>query len=873
MNNEFLNLKEEWDTVEANSESSIKWVEKVSGKVKVIKKEADNTCYHLGKTAAKARLLSKVCGKKTGIGLFGESQVGKSYLVSTLASDKDGKLITYLGNNKEYNFIDDINPSGGGKESTGLVTRFTTDASECIDTRYPLLLQMLKENEIIKIIVNTYYNDFKNREPYDNSSANIADAVKKANCIQKKEKVNMALDEIFSLEDYIKDNFPQLENLGETYWKAARTKIIYGDLNQRADFFSVLWNGKKQHELTRLYKKLAKTLSELCNSEIVYAQEEALVPHDNNNNLSIINVNALYRLGSEESEYKTRVMTKDKVEVDIPLSELAALTAELSLCIRSPKLDIIKKMDLLDFPGYRGRMAVSSVNEQDSDNTQGQTLLSRLFLRGKVAYLFERYTDNLEINSLIVCTSADSQINTKMEDVIRRWIEKTQGETPEKRNSHQTGLLWAITKFDSRISSDLDKTRYEYGDKGLLWQAVKEKFGNEEWFMNWNGTDKNPQPFNNIFLVRKPGLQSCPFIKVYEGLEEELNSDFSQRIDDMKECFINDDDIKTYIADPEEAWDAVLKLNDGGMERICNYINAIDADKIRKFSIENTLKDCCNTAINLLDKWYTSKNNDEVKNRKKFNLKKTLTEYKSNPNMSIRWADILSLFDLREETIKDIYQHSDYLDDDEEPETEKKNNRSSEPDDLSDIDDLLNSLGDDTDAAEDNSHKILSFGEKIYNRWIDHMRNLSTEPANTRLISKSCLEFISSEIVNYAEKNNLKEKLCTETEEISKTKNNKDELWPVMVQIVKMIISDCIYSINNLALTDIPEVDAEKIPVLNEKEADNHGRAYSKKWMQNFGGYVKDNLGVTNPIGLDEQENDELGRYINTYKEISKDAY
>ncbi|MBR5101731.1 MAG: hypothetical protein IK092_01225, partial [Muribaculaceae bacterium] len=68
---------------------------------------------------------------------FGESQMGKSYLVSALNSEP-GKPFTVTDGVKSYNFIDEINPSNPNSqvESTGLVTRFTTEHLEDVPVGY-----------------------------------------------------------------------------------------------------------------------------------------------------------------------------------------------------------------------------------------------------------------------------------------------------------------------------------------------------------------------------------------------------------------------------------------------------------------------------------------------------------------------------------------------------------------------------------------------------------------------------------------------------------------------------------------------------------------------------------------------------------------
>ena len=64
---------------------------------------------------------------------FGESQMGKSYLVSAMLSTPSHPFSVTDGK-KEYNFISEINPSSPNStiEATGVITRFTTKQDEQI---------------------------------------------------------------------------------------------------------------------------------------------------------------------------------------------------------------------------------------------------------------------------------------------------------------------------------------------------------------------------------------------------------------------------------------------------------------------------------------------------------------------------------------------------------------------------------------------------------------------------------------------------------------------------------------------------------------------------------------------------------------------
>lgn len=103
--------------------------------------------------------------RKMCVGVFGPSQSGKSYLISALASNAAGVLLAdFCG--AEHDFIKEINPEGG-KESTGLVTRFTTTRPEGVSAAYPIRLRLLSETDVARVLANTYYADCDHKDAPD----------------------------------------------------------------------------------------------------------------------------------------------------------------------------------------------------------------------------------------------------------------------------------------------------------------------------------------------------------------------------------------------------------------------------------------------------------------------------------------------------------------------------------------------------------------------------------------------------------------------------------------------------------------------------------------------------------------------------------
>lgn len=894
-NNDASKLADAWALVEKTARNAIEWtLNKENNSVQLVKNTSDSARQKLMHISSKARVMEKACKNRPGIGLFGESQAGKSYLVSTLACSRDNRLITVLGGN-EYDFIKQINPQGGGKESTGLVTRFSSQSAGNSDDEYPVKLLLIKECEIAKILINSYFNDFKDAIGIEID--NIAQILDKGCSIQKKSTQLIDSDEILSLEDYVKSNYPKLyKQLGDNYWKVALSHLIYGSIEDRAEYYSCLWN--RESELKKLFIKLSRVLNEI-KSETVYAQIDSIIPFQNSHP-SIIDVDALRELSKPSYSNTLKVKAGSKV-IDVTVSELAAITAEIFIPVSNCKVGIINNMDLLDFPGYRGRLQVNHLRPDEPNDATGRSQLSELFLRGKVAYLFEKYTENYAVNCLIVCCSAQTQINSNIENVISRWIEKTQGATPDKRSMHQSGLFWAITKFDTRIGDDLNKdpSLLRYGSDGLLQQTILEKFGRCSWFLNWSGSEEKPEPFNNIFLVRKPGLLNCAFIESTgndDGGKEELSlkDSFINNIENMKIKFIEEPSIKKYIKDPSEAWDAVLELNDGGMRRICHAIEDVDAQKIRYEAVLSSLIETSQEGEKILKQWYTCDNATNALEIKKQKWRDIVEFTRKEEEFYKRFGDFLSLTTLPEHKIKETYlindskyEDLDNADEIKETDSEKENSTTIEP--------VLDDDGWDTPvlpvkknngsialsgSKEISSSQIssMSFGERIYIRWLDYLRNLSSNITEFERnnIPNNVIDIITEELVQFAERTELKSRLALLTDEVDKLTNSKEDACLMMFTVVENILSDYVHSLDNtvsdekasekfIAGTTIPDLPDEAPDAIEAP-----GTVFYLNWLKGLQKIIKDNANYTTSTGISTEQNNLLGNYIKDFIKCSK---
>ena len=389
------------------------------------------------------------------------------------------------------------------------------------------------------------------------------------------------------LMDYFERRFSKsMEPLKSDFWPTAVELAPRLAAEQRAGLLSLLWGGID--DLTRTYLQLRNALAALSNAGTVYVPLDALVVPKGDgfewNRDSIVNVDVLNQLGKDgTTPLRVLPVAEGRLlpETMIARPVLTALTAEMKFVLAdAPVVSLLEQVDLLDFPGYRGRLKVAALDEVRKELKRDDAdPVAQLLLRGKVAYLFERYTDDQEMNVLLMCTRCDQQIEiTDLAPVLDAWVHATQGETAALRGEHQPGLVWVLTQFDRRLEETpgQSETQRREAWSSMIHITLLEKFGRCGWLQEW----ANGRPFDNVFLVRKPGIPK-PFIEMEGGRESAIVASDAERLRDARRIFGEDDRVALHIHDAAEAWDAALELNDGGMRRLAAYLEKTAVDELK----------------------------------------------------------------------------------------------------------------------------------------------------------------------------------------------------------------------------------------------------------------------------------------------------
>jgi len=555
------------DVLDRLARDGVEWAGAQAGALGI----GDGLIRDLRRDARRARAIRHAASRPVAVAVFGASQAGKSYLVSRLAAPLGKPVFAAFGDTRA-DFLREINPEGGN-ESTGLVTRFTIKAPPAPPDA-PVALRLLTQSDIVKILINTYLEDFAPDE-----SAVLSPEEQQAHIEVLDRMAGPAacdgLDEdtVEDLRDYLLAHFRDrqlIATLSSNFWTRLGQVAPRIPIERRAEAWAPFWG--RSPTFTRLCTELFGALKALGFAQEVRAGMDALIPRET----SVIDVQTLYTLGRAGAAGTVSLKAAGGgAGVPVPRASAAALIAELVVPLAEKPWDFFDHTDLLDFPGARSREDIPDLEAfmaAQPDN------LGRSFLRGKVAYLFQRYNAEQEISAMLLCVGPSVQDVQTLPRMVDDWIRLTAGTTPAQRAQRPPNLFLVLTKFDTEFESKGG----EDVASGVRWTNrlntnLLDFFGKAyEWPREWApGT-----PFRNVFWLRNPAVG---FAAVFDyamradGAKEEAGvaSRAREFVEERRSAYLNNALVRTHFQDPALAWDEALRPNDGGIGHLARSLAPI----------------------------------------------------------------------------------------------------------------------------------------------------------------------------------------------------------------------------------------------------------------------------------------------------------
>lgn len=516
---------------------------------------------------------------KPVMAVFGGSQVGKSYLIKNLLS-WNGQPFIIKNQGDEYDFLQDINPPGVGAESTGVVTRFTIDDNLKF-ADFPIQIKLLSAKDLLIIVLDSFFLDLKKIKQYNSTKEINAHLEVLEQNYQGEVQQYLTDFDILEIKDYFENHLSKhtilFEGLRETKFFERVGTIINGYTpNQWGNVFNILWLNNTH--LNQLFTLLIESLAKLDFDKSAYIRFNEVLRGGG----EILDVQRLKEL--KTSTKITDVKRENGQTISILQSLITALTAELIFTVPKELVDekpFLNNSDLLDFPGARSRLAVEI---EDID----EQIIPDMLLRGKVSYLFNKYSDDFSINNLLFCTN-DKQLDVnEIPSLLFNWISKNIGENKiERSNALQKAnvppLFVIFTFFNNQLKFDTTNDIHYKEDQSSLnykWDTRFNRFFKNEivtqtkdWDVEWTMMNHY---FQNFYVLRDFKYST----DTYEGFEltgteTGIREERKEYLDVLKNSFVQFDFVQKHFNQPELYWDEATSINFDGSKRIIINLNEV----------------------------------------------------------------------------------------------------------------------------------------------------------------------------------------------------------------------------------------------------------------------------------------------------------
>ena len=606
------------------------------------------------------------------IAAYGESQKGKSYLMGNLLQC-NGKPFTVNDEQRAYNFVRELNPIGDGKEATGVVTRFSSFDTEPgrYSKRYPVIVKLFSVADLVCVLTDGWHNDVIGWTQSTDKELEEA-SVKVFEDYNGKSKVQDVVtpDDVMLILHYLDKFVDKAQNITRSLYLKKLAQVIEAvPVSKFDDVFSILWSGNS--DMTALFKKLIDVLAQMKFSKRVYLPVDALA-HNGIKERTIMSVNCLNGLYDPDFKHETEVYIKTGEDSfqsvgKILRSSLSAVCSEVVVKIGEEFLSadmtfsgenlahsthaklkamdgvnfdeannaykfsrgLLKVSDLLDFPGARSREKLRPEVLLSLDNDKFSYMV-KVILRGKVSYLFNRFSDSRRVNLLMFCHDAKNVNVTDMYITIEDWIHTYIGKTPAERTATLAATggrppffiistmfnLDMVCKEDEvadgeNAVSDRWKGRFQILDKDCLQVSAV------DWYTNWAKGRDGVEGFRNAYVLRDFRYSACTGEgnNLYEGFNHTEKNPREKKMhmsevfyNRLRSTFVKNEQVKKFVADPELCWDLSASINNDGSALIIQNLTAtaskLSEAREKQFgaTVSKVLRDLESMADNLYER-------------------------------------------------------------------------------------------------------------------------------------------------------------------------------------------------------------------------------------------------------------------------------
>lgn len=483
------------------------------------RREARGDIPNLSRWGKEAALLSRAVGRKGSLGVYGESQIGKSFLISALAATKGRIEIRTPGAAEPVDFLKTLNHEHG-QETTGLVSRFAARQPELLGPeKDALTVELLDLEDLIWAFVLGVQQDVESPTPdaIEDARSRIQEVLTAARRgldtgVEDDPRIGVmsSVDRVCKRMDEDGGCAKLPRDLRGSFRDVVADYLREGKRPSDAVFFpfvSLLWHGHGCEALLRLFHRLYDAVHKLQGFDVVEVAMRDVQAREKEQD-SLLTVTVVSQIGGS-GQPSIKVYGRSGVGGDhgpctILRPELAALVSEVMLPVdrgEGSEEDLLSIGDVLDFPGSRAagkQVPMALLTDPEALN---------VFLRGKLTRIFQKLVEQQEIGVLCIGVTAKGNVEASKPTqlAIEHWLQQqTSGGLTDPP------LLAVFTKCD-----ELLKTTVSHSDGAAQFGSLFKKLdkyngARHPWMTHWPGFDGEGEPetrvraFNRCICVFNP---------------------------------------------------------------------------------------------------------------------------------------------------------------------------------------------------------------------------------------------------------------------------------------------------------------------------------------------------------------------------------
>lgn len=550
--------------------------------------------------------------------VYGPSQAGKSLFVGRVLRPSDPQFCPLgrdevLGAPAYYanlNFDNDLNPQCGMAEATALVSRFTTKDrfDETVPPRYPVLVRGLSRSEWLRVLARGFRSEcnFPDSEMWHEQQLEklFVDASATLGADQADREWRMDLLDVYS---YVQRHDPLRYRADESFLNGLIGRYPLTNDGYVQVAARLCWNSLPT--LTSLFHRIWTFLTMtrkhgrdgiLCHwAAVRFLLDSQCKPaHVSEHSKLWQKVSWSDLVDREEDgwyvlDYQPGMGPPKQDLATIQSAMLEMIVPVLPDRMNSEWRQVLEQIDFLDIPGMKGEGR--SKEEGAKANAETHEAQMSIVKRGKVFYIFERFIEEMQIQTLLLLISGRPlEVRGALKEYVNRWGRTRYGKEvwPAKVRENPPAFFLGMTGIDEEFmmrspSSDL----YEIRLKTLASDTFNDSM---------NDFGGPGQPFTNVYPIRYPGT--------WDNDSEKRNVLGLEKWERAGQAFVTAELVKKHVSDPTVKWEAAMRDGDGGASLIAAAIRESASPLRKQDELTKSLTDVRVSLRQLANSWAVDPN-------------------------------------------------------------------------------------------------------------------------------------------------------------------------------------------------------------------------------------------------------------------------